>query len=81
MVSPLLGDPTVATVILDRIIHRSEVINLTGDSCRIINRKTIKFYLLKFVQNHLTVTACYAHRGLEHFKERFVSRRWRKQLG
>ncbi|MBO8138845.1 MAG: ATP-binding protein [Desulfotomaculum sp.] len=39
--SELLGDPAVATATLDRLIHRSEVINLTGDSYRIIHRKTI----------------------------------------
>ncbi len=35
--SELLG----ATAILDRLIHRSEVINLTGDSYRIKHRETI----------------------------------------
>ncbi|MTI79528.1 MAG: hypothetical protein FH758_01400 [Firmicutes bacterium] len=36
----LLGDPAVAAAILDRLIHRSEVINLTGDSYRITHRET-----------------------------------------
>ncbi len=37
----LLGDQAIATAILDRLIHRSEVINLTGDSYRIKHRETI----------------------------------------
>ncbi len=37
----LLGDQAIATAILDRLIHRSEVINLTGDSYRMTHRKTI----------------------------------------
>lgn len=37
----LLGDPAIATAILDRLIHRSEVINLTGDSYRMNHRETI----------------------------------------
>ncbi|WP_238455628.1 ATP-binding protein [Desulfolucanica intricata] len=31
----------IATAILDRLIHRSEVIILTGDSYRLNHRKTI----------------------------------------
>ena len=31
----LLGDPAITTAILDRILHKSEVINLKGDSYRI----------------------------------------------
>jgi DNA replication protein DnaC len=37
----LLGDPAITTAILDRILHKSEVINLSGDSYRITHRKTI----------------------------------------
>ena len=37
----LLGDPAITTAILDRIIHKSEVIHLSGDSYRIKHRKTI----------------------------------------
>jgi len=37
----LLGDPAITTAILDRILHKSEVINLDGDSYRITHRKTI----------------------------------------
>ena len=37
----LLGDPAVTTAILDRILHRSEVIHLTGDSYRLKHRQTI----------------------------------------
>ncbi|CCO06886.1 IS21-like element helper ATPase IstB [Desulforamulus hydrothermalis] len=37
----LLGDPAITTAILDRIIHKSEVVHLSGDSYRIKHRKTI----------------------------------------
>lgn len=37
----LLGDPAITTAILDRLIHKSEVLNLVGDSYRIKHRKTI----------------------------------------
>lgn len=37
----LLGNQAIATAILDRLIHRSEVINLTGDSYRMTHRETI----------------------------------------
>ncbi|RYD05010.1 hypothetical protein N752_11645 [Desulforamulus aquiferis] len=37
----LLGDPAITMAILDRIIHKSEIIHLTGDSQRIKNRQTI----------------------------------------
>jgi DNA replication protein DnaC len=37
----LLGDPAVTTAILDRILHRCEVIHLTGDSYRLKHRQTI----------------------------------------
>ena len=37
----LLGEPAVTTAILDRILHRSEVIHLTGDSYRLKYRQTI----------------------------------------
>jgi DNA replication protein DnaC len=37
----LLGDPAITTAILDRIIHKCEVINLDGDSYRLKHRKTI----------------------------------------
>ncbi|GGK34764.1 hypothetical protein GCM10010965_29630 [Caldalkalibacillus thermarum] len=37
----LLGDPAITTAILDRLLHKSEVIHLTGDSYRLKNRKTI----------------------------------------
>ncbi len=37
----LLGDPAITTAILDRKLHKSEVINLSGDSYRITHRKTI----------------------------------------
>ena len=37
----LLGDPAITAAILDRIIHRAEVIQLGGDSHRLKNRSTI----------------------------------------
>lgn len=37
----LLGDPAITTAILDRIIHRSEVIHLSGSSWRMRHRSTI----------------------------------------
>jgi len=37
----LLGDPAITTAILDRILHKSEVIKLSGDSFRLKHRETI----------------------------------------
>ncbi|PGG93273.1 hypothetical protein CON73_08610 [Bacillus toyonensis] len=37
----LIGDPGITTAILDRIIHRVEVIHLNGDSFRMKYRSTI----------------------------------------
>jgi len=37
----LLGDPAITTAILDRIIHRSEIIHLIGDSYRMKQRTSI----------------------------------------
>lgn len=37
----LLGDPAITTAILDRIIHKCEVIHLNGDSYRVKHRYTI----------------------------------------
>ena len=37
----LLGDPAITTAILDRIIHRAEIIHLTGDSYRMKHRTSI----------------------------------------
>jgi len=37
----LLGDPAITTAILDRIVHKCEVINLCGDSYRLKYRKSI----------------------------------------
>lgn len=36
-----LGDPIIATAILDRLIFKCEIINLTGEGYRIRHRKTI----------------------------------------
>ncbi|SDI43307.1 DNA replication protein DnaC [Alteribacillus persepolensis] len=37
----LLGDQGIATAILDRLLHRSEVVHLNGDSYRMKNRKSV----------------------------------------
>lgn len=37
----LLGDPAITTAILDRLLHKSEVIQLSGDSYRLKHRQTI----------------------------------------
>ncbi|AXY24567.1 ATP-binding protein [Suicoccus acidiformans] len=37
----LIGDPGITTAILDRILHRVEVINLNGDSYRMKNNQKI----------------------------------------
>ncbi|WP_027416816.1 ATP-binding protein, partial [Aneurinibacillus terranovensis] len=37
----LLGDPAITTAILDRILHKSEVIQLSGDSFRLKHKETI----------------------------------------
>lgn len=37
----LLGDPVITTAILDRIIHRAEIIHLNGDSYRMKHRTSI----------------------------------------
>ncbi len=37
----LLGDPAITTAILDRIIHRVEIIHLNGDSYRMKHRTSI----------------------------------------
>ena len=37
----MLGDPAITVAILDRIIHKSEVIHMNGDSHRLKNRQTI----------------------------------------
>jgi DNA replication protein DnaC len=36
-----LGDATITTAILDRLIHHCEIINMTGNSYRLEHRKTI----------------------------------------
>lgn len=45
----LLGDQGITTAILDRLLHRSEVLHLDGDSYRIKHRKTL--FQAKSVQN------------------------------
>lgn len=36
-----LGDPVIATAILDRLVHNSELFNMTGESYRLKHRNTI----------------------------------------
>jgi DNA replication protein DnaC len=37
----ILGDPAITTAILDRIVHKCEILNMDGDSYRIKHRQTI----------------------------------------
>jgi DNA replication protein DnaC len=37
----LIGDPAITAAILDRILHKSEIIHLTGDSYRMKNRQSL----------------------------------------
>lgn len=37
----LLGDPAITTAILDRLVHKCEVIHLCGDSYRLKHRESI----------------------------------------
>ncbi|MER2175490.1 MAG: ATP-binding protein, partial [Carnobacterium sp.] len=39
--SKMLGDQGIATAILDRLLHRCEVIHMDGESHRMKNRETI----------------------------------------
>ena len=36
-----LGDATITTAILDRLIHHCEILNMTGNSYRLEHRKSI----------------------------------------
>lgn len=36
-----LGDPVIATAVLDRLVHNSEIFNLSGESYRLKHRNTI----------------------------------------
>ncbi len=38
-----LGDATITTAILDRLIHRCEIINMTGDSYRLAHHQSITY--------------------------------------
>jgi DNA replication protein DnaC len=37
----LLGDPVLATALLDRLTHRCQILNFSGDGWRVANRKQI----------------------------------------
>ena len=37
----ILGDPAITTAILDRLLHKSDLLNLVGDSYRLKHRQTI----------------------------------------
>ena len=43
----MVGDPTIADAILDRIIHTANTIELYGESMRKL-RSCLKFFLRKF---------------------------------
>ncbi|MCC3145971.1 ATP-binding protein [Halanaerobium sp. Z-7514] len=36
-----MGDQTITAAILDCIVHKCEIINLDGNSCRLTHRETI----------------------------------------
>ena len=36
-----IGDPVITTAILDRLVHKSELFNMKGESYRLKNRNTI----------------------------------------
>ncbi|WP_042316216.1 ATP-binding protein [Desulfofarcimen acetoxidans] len=36
-----IGDPVITTAILDRLVHNSEIFNMSGESYRIKHRNTI----------------------------------------
>jgi len=40
----LLGDPVIASAIIDRIIHHAVVIKITGESYRVKELKQSKFF-------------------------------------
>lgn len=44
-----LGDPVIASAILDRLLHHTTIVSITGESYRIRNRK---FSIVK-VQEHI----------------------------
>ena len=46
-----LHDPVITTAILDRLVHHSEIFNLSGDSYRLINKTSILKKQGKNVQN------------------------------
>ena len=35
----MLGDPVVATAILDRLLHHGHVVTIRGDSCRLREKR------------------------------------------
>lgn len=41
VITDSITHPAITTAILDRLLHKSEVINLDGDSYRLTNRQTI----------------------------------------
>uniref|UniRef100_UPI0038B83070 ATP-binding protein n=1 Tax=Domibacillus epiphyticus TaxID=1714355 RepID=UPI0038B83070 len=55
-----MGDPAITTAILNRIVHRVEILHLNGDSYRMKHRKTIfgseNGYISQIVSLVLTVT-------------------------
>src|SRR5699024_9550233 len=61
----LLGDPAITTAILDRLIHRAEIIHLNGESYRmkhrlsIFGQESVSNQLSKTVSFYLTVTLTY----------------------
>ncbi|PLT27472.1 hypothetical protein CUU66_23690 [Peribacillus deserti] len=38
----MVGDPIIATAMLDRLLHHSRIFNLKGDSCRLKEKQMSK---------------------------------------
>jgi DNA replication protein DnaC len=61
----LLGDPAITTAILDRIVHRAEVIQLNGDSYRMTDTKSNTKFSILFISVPPSIFAeltSYTHR-------------------
>lgn len=58
--STLTDDPATITAILDRLLHRSEIVKMEGDSFRmnhqmnIFANESVKVYLAIFIRYYLT---------------------------
>ena len=48
-----LGDATITTAILDRLIHHCEILSMSGDSYRLSHRKSITHWPVHFLANFI----------------------------